>query len=258
MMTAFSPNPSLHKMMKAIVTGHSRGLGAAIAAQLLARNIRVLGVARRGNVALGQAFPTMLEQVELDLSDSTAVALWLAGDALRQFLSGCESVLLVNNAASLQPVGPIAHQDVGAIARSVGLNVATPMMLASAVAAASVGAGDVRIVHVSSGAARNAYPGWSVYCATKAALDHHARAAMLDQTAGLRICSLAPGVIDTDMQAEIRGTPAALFPLREKFDAMKRKRELSSPEHTAHRLVDYLLSEQFGNLAVADLRQVTP
>ncbi|MFC6519659.1 SDR family oxidoreductase [Undibacterium arcticum] len=244
--------------MKAIVTGHSRGLGAAIAAELLARNIRVLGLARRSNVALGQRFPAMLEQLELDLSDSAAVALWLAGDALRQFLSGCESVLLINNAGSLQPVGPIASQDLLAIARTVSLNVATPMMLASAVAAASIDAGDRRIVHVSSGAARNAYPGWSIYCASKAALDHHARAATLDQTAGLRICSLAPGVIDTDMQAEIRASASELFPLREKFDAMKRKRELSSPHDTAQRLVDYLLSEQFGQLAVADLRLLTP
>jgi benzil reductase ((S)-benzoin forming) len=245
-------------MIKAIVTGHSRGLGAAIAAELLTRNIRVLGLARRANVALGQRFPAMLEQVNLDLSDSAAVALWLAGDRLRQFLSGSASVLLINNAGSLRPVGPIAGQDLGMIARTVSLNVATPLMLASAVAAASSDAGDRRIVHVSSGAARNAIPGWSVYCATKAALDHHARAAMLDQTADLRICSLAPGVIDTDMQAEIRASASDLFPLREKFHEMKRKRELSSPDETAQRLVDYLLSEQFGRLAVADLRQLTP
>jgi NAD(P)-dependent dehydrogenase (short-subunit alcohol dehydrogenase family) len=243
-------------MMKAIVTGHSRGLGASIATELLARNIPVLGLSRRSNIELEQGFPALLEQVGLDLSDSSAVALWLAGDTLRQFLSGCESVLLINNAASLKPVGPIASQDLLAIARTVSLNVATPMMLASAVAAASPNAGDRRIVHVSSGAARNAYPGWSIYCATKAALDHHARATMLDQTAGLRICSLAPGVIDTDMQAEIRTSSPELFPLRGKFDDMKRKRELSSPAATAQRLVDYLLSEQFGQLAVADLRQL--
>jgi hypothetical protein len=65
-------------------------------------------------------------------------------------------------------------------------------------------------------------------------------------------------VIDTDMQAEIRASSSELFPLREKFDAMKRKHELSSPHDTAKRLVDYLLSEQFGQLAVADLRQLTP
>src|SRR5438034_8036300 len=128
-------------MMKAIVTGHSRGLGASIAAELLARNIPVLGLSRRSNIELEQGFPALLEQVGLDLSDSSAVALWLAGDTLRQFLSGCESVLLINNAASLKPVGPIASQDLLAIARTVSLNVATPMMLASAVAAASPNAG---------------------------------------------------------------------------------------------------------------------
>jgi benzil reductase ((S)-benzoin forming) len=96
--------------------------------------------------------------------------------------------------------------------------VATPLMLASAVATASVSAGDRRIVHISSGAGRTAYPGWSIYCATKAALDHHARTVVLDANRALRICSVAPGVIDTGMQAEIRGSGEEKFPLREKFE----------------------------------------
>src|SRR5438034_2631036 len=99
-------------MMKAIVTGHSRGLGASIAAELLARNIPVLGLSRRSNIELEQEFPALLEQVGLDLSDSSAVALWLAGDTLRQFLSGCESVLLINNARSEEHTSELqSHSD---------------------------------------------------------------------------------------------------------------------------------------------------
>jgi benzil reductase ((S)-benzoin forming) len=243
-------------MVKAILTGHTRGLGAAIADALLARKISVLGVSRNRNIALEKRFPAALEQVELDLSDSAAVARWLAGDALHRFLSGSKIVLLINNAGMLQPVGPIETQDVGAIARAVGLNVATPLMFASAVAAASPDVRDRRILHVSSGAGRNAYPGWSVYCATKAALDHHARSVALEQASGARICSLAPGVIDTDMQAEIRASTLEQFPLRENFDALKRNGNLADPNNCARQLVDYLLSEQFGQIPVADLREL--
>ena len=241
-------------MMKAILTGHTQGLGAALAENLLARGIAVLGIARKQNALLGNMFPGALEQVELDLSDSGALASWLAGDTLPRFLSGAGMVVLINNAGMLQPVGPLAGQDIKAIARAVALNVAAPMMLAGAVAAA--GAGETRIVHVSSGAGRNAVPGWSIYGATKAALDHHARSAALDQAPRLRICSLAPGVIDTDMQAQIRGTTLEQFPLREKFDALKRQGGLSAPADCAQRLVDYLLSEKFGEMPVADLREL--
>jgi benzil reductase ((S)-benzoin forming) len=241
--------------MKAILTGHSRGLGAAIGAELLARRIPVLALARARNAELDKRFPDALEQHEIDLADSAAIAQWLAGDTLRRFLAGCNAVLLINNAGTVQPVGPLDSQEPSAIARAVALNVAAPLMLASAIAALSTGATDRRILHVSSGAGQNAYPGWSVYCATKAALDHHARATVLDQTPALRICSLAPGVIDTAMQAEIRATPLEKFPIRARFEALKSNGELTSPEQCAQRMVEYLLSERFGSAPVADLRE---
>jgi benzil reductase ((S)-benzoin forming) len=240
--------------MKAVLTGHSRGLGAALADTLLARNIPVLALARHGNTELGTRYPDTLEQVAVDLSDPNALTRWLASGALRSFLGGSETALLINNAGTVQPVGPIQTHDPSAIVRAIDLNVATPMILAAAFTAASPETSEKRIVHVSSGAARTAYPGWSVYCATKAALDQHARAAALDRVPGLRICSLAPGIVDTDMQAEIRATSAAQFPLREKFDALKRGGNLVSPADCASQLVDYLLHPAFGEDPVADLR----
>jgi benzil reductase ((S)-benzoin forming) len=240
----------------AIVTGHTRGLGAALAAQLLARNIAVLGLSRSLNTALAQQFPQTLQQVKLDLADSAAIAQWIASDTLSRFVDGADSVLLFNNAGTVQPIGPIESQDAAAIAHAVSLNVATPLMLASALAKASTAASDRRIVHISSGAARNAYAGWSIYCATKAALDHHARAVAQDANRALRICSLAPGVIDTDMQSQIRGSDEAQFPLREKFEELKRNGQLVSPDQCATQLIDFTLSEAFGQTPTADIREV--
>ncbi len=245
-------------MIKAILTGHTKGLGAAIASDLLGRGIPVLGLARGSAPELAARYPQALAQVGLDLSDSAALAAWLAGGALKAWLADCGTVLLINNSGTVQPVGPLALQDPAAIARAVALNVAAPMMLASAVTAARALRVECRILHVSSGAGRSAYPGWSVYCATKAALDQHARAAALDHNVNLRICSLAPGVIDTGMQAEIRATSLELFPLRQKFDELKRAGELADPAQSAHRLVDHLLGNQFGKTPVDDLRSVAP
>ncbi|HQN12780.1 MAG TPA: SDR family oxidoreductase [Quisquiliibacterium sp.] len=243
-------------MIKAIVTGHSRGLGAAIAAGLLARGIAVLGLARARHPDLAGTRPELFDQVALDLSDTQAVTQWLGSGALDAWLADAGTVLLVNNAGVVQPIGPLPLQDVTTIGTAVALNVAAPLMLAAATAARRRQGADCRILHVSSGAGRHVFPGWSVYCATKAALDHHARAVVLDNTPGVRICSLAPGVIDTDMQAEIRATGLERFPVRERFDAMKREGALASAEDCAARIVDHLLSDAFGTVPVADLREL--
>ncbi|MEW9581730.1 SDR family oxidoreductase [Paraburkholderia sp. DGU8] len=242
--------------IRAIVTGHTRGLGAALAEQLLARNVAVLGLSRSRHPTLATLFPTQLEEIELQLAEPARVAQWIATGALRSFVSGVQTVVLFNNAGMVQPIGPIEGQDAAAIASAVGLNVATPLMLASALASAAADASDRRIVHISSGAARNAYAGWSIYCATKAALDHHARAVSLDANRALRICSLAPGVIDTDMQAEIRGSGEAQFPMRAKFEDLKRNGQLWSPEQCAAQVVDYALGDAFGQTPVADIREI--
>lgn len=241
-------------MDHAIVTGHSRGLGAAIAETLLDRGARVLGLARHANADLARRFGTRLQQVPIDLADAGALSAWLAGDTLQAFLADAPRILLINNAGSLQPVGPLGSQDNAAIARTVALNVTAPLMLSNALLAASPTASDRRILHVSSGVGRRPLPGWSVYCATKAAIDHHARTVATDRFTGLRIASVAPGVVDTDMQAEIRATSLDRFPLRERFDLLKRNGELISPQACAQRVVEHLLSAQFGREPVADLR----
>lgn len=245
--------------IKAILTGHTRGLGAAIAQELLLQGIPVLGVSRHRHAALAKQFPGVLEEAEVDLADTAELGRWLARGALQRYVVDCKTVLLINNAGTVQPIGPVETQDVMQIAQAVSLNVAAPMMLAGAIAAATSGADacHVRILHVSSGAARSAYAGWSIYCATKAALDHHARAVALDQTPHVRICSLAPGVIDTDMQTEIRATPAEKFPLRARFDDLKHEGLLAAPADCARQLVGFMLSPKFGKVPVADLRDQT-
>jgi NAD(P)-dependent dehydrogenase (short-subunit alcohol dehydrogenase family) len=246
--------------IKAILTGHTRGLGASIAEQLLARGVHVMGLSRKTHPTLAASVPGRFEQVVLDLGDSAALTHWLASDSLARFTAGASQILLINNAGTVQPIGPLEMQSYEAIARAVTLNVSAPLMLSAALMAVTgtpeYAGADRRIMHISSGAGRNATAGWSVYCATKAALDHHARAVALDQGVPVRIASVAPGVVDTDMQGEIRGSTAEQFPALSRFEALKRDGKLITPAETAEKLLDYMFSADFGKTVIADVREL--
>jgi benzil reductase ((S)-benzoin forming) len=241
----------------AVVTGHSRGLGEAIASHLLARGIRVLGISRHCNPTLASRF-SALEELTVDLADSFALARWLSGDVLERFVNGSRYPLLINNAGMLQPIGPAETQDVEAVSRTVAVNVGAVLMFSAAFAQTTMRAEERRILLVSSGAGRKPHAGWSIYCATKAALDHYARCVDLDRSPRLLISSVAPGVVDTEMQAEIRASSDERFPERPRFVALHRDKALPTPEQTGGRLVEYLLSEQFGREPVFDLRDFQP
>lgn len=248
-MTQINPNQAA-----AVVTGHSRGIGESVAEHLLARGVRVFGVSRHTNAKLGDRFPDTLQEVVLDVGDSTALLRWLASDALRRFVGDAETLLLVNNAGVLQPIGPLETQELERVSRAVAVNVAAVFVLSAAFVQVTEDARERRILQVSSGAGRKPYAGWSIYCATKAALDHYARCVALDRTPGLLISSVAPGVVDTDMQAEIRASTDERFPDRPRFVELHRDKALPSPEQTGGKLVEYLLSDVFGAEPVFDLR----
>lgn len=238
-------------MFAAILTGHSRGLGAAVASALLDNGIPVLALARSGNPTL--AGHPLLTEVALDLSDADAVAAWGTGPGLKTFIGDAVPVL-INNAGTVTPIGPLGTQDPQQVVRAVALNVTAPLLVANAVLAAIPADRDARILHISSGAGRSPLPGWATYCATKAALDHHARTVVADARPGLRIASMAPGVVDTDMQAEIRSSAVEHFPQREKFEALKRDGALATPAAVAAKLVAYVLGDTFGDETLTDVR----
>src|SRR5262249_14130113 len=133
-LTGMFPMPDSHAFssIRAIVTGHTRGLGEALAEALLTRGIAVLGLSRAKHTTLTSRDGTAFEQVELDLSNVERISQWLAGNPLQRFIGDAQRVLLFNNAGTVQPIGPFDAQQPTAVAQSVILNVAAPLMLSSA------------------------------------------------------------------------------------------------------------------------------
>lgn len=236
-----------------IVTGHSRGLGAALANAWLDCGASVFGVARQSNAALKAAYPAHFQEMCVDLADPQAVLRLAHSNAWREFCRESKRLWLFNNAGTVQPAKLLGEQDNEAIVQAVNLNILTPMVLANAAVAAAGPKAQVNVVHIGSGAAHTPYPGWSVYGASKAALNQHAQTAMLESTQTRVVC-MAPGVVDTDMQAQIRND--ATFPMRERFQYLHDNGNLQQAEDTAVRIVSYCLSQQFGQEAVVDIRRI--
>jgi NAD(P)-dependent dehydrogenase (short-subunit alcohol dehydrogenase family) len=97
----------------------------------------------------------------------------------------------------------------------------------------------------------------STYCAIKAGLDHFSRSLAEEQATAanpVRVCALAPGIIDTGMQAQLRGTDSAGFAAQPVFAEFERSGALDTPEQAAARVLAHLHSETFGAEPVADVR----
>ena len=138
----------------------------------------------------------------------------------------------------------------------VGLE--APLLLSAAFLRATAGwTVPRRVLFISSGLGRHAMAGAATYCATKAGLDHLARALALEEATlphGAKVVSLAPGVIDTGMQVQLRGADPALFPARERFVALQAAGQLDSPAQAAIKVLAYLGRSDFGANPVADVR----
>ncbi|MHA7861928.1 SDR family NAD(P)-dependent oxidoreductase [Tessaracoccus sp. Y36] len=223
---------------KAIVTGHSKGLGAALASQLEADGWAVLGVSRSAGA-------------QVDLGSASELAAWLESGALAEFLAGASDIILINNAGAVSPIGFVGTLDPAEIERSVNVNVTAPIILTDAVVRLRTAGAPLRVVHISSGAARRPHTTWSTYCAGKAAVDMHAVALAEENLEGVRVASIAPGVVDTQMQEAIRGTD---FPARDQFQALKDEGRLSSPDEAARRIITLLNRADFGEKVIADVR----
>ena len=228
-----------------IVTGSSRGLGAALVEQLTRADHAVIGIARQRNPAL------QAEQWTLDLADPLPAAERL--QAWLQAHRGWDSATLINNAALLSAPGPLAATDLAQLSAALRVGLEAPALLSRVFLAETVGVATRRILNVSSGLGRRAMAGSAAYCAVKAGLDHLSRALALDEPE-VGIVSLAPGVIDTDMQAQLRGADPARFTEQTRFQGLKDGGQLQTAAATAASIVQFLQRQDFGKTVVSDIR----
>ncbi len=218
----------------ALVTGASRGMGAATAHWLAAAGCRIALAARSG-----EKLEALAQRIEENGGSAIALPLDVADAA--QCRRAVEKTLetfgrldaLVNNAGLADPIARVSEADAGQWAYNIGVNLLGPFYLTGA-ALPALRRSRGRVINVSSGAAHSAIVGWSAYCAAKAGLTHFTRVVAAEEPE-VTCIALRPGVVDTDMQAAIRerGADAMEADKWAYFRRLKSEQRLEPPETPA-------------------------
>lgn len=238
-----------------VVTGASRGLGWGFMEELEKNPDAVMLAMSRSGLPRPLAGAQDL-RCDLSLAEGQRKA----AAALKAKLGeqAWAKAVLINNAGMVEPAGALENCDAELLGRNIGVNLIAPIVLMQAFLAASQNIGERSIINISSGAARHPYFGWTAYCSGKAGLDMASQVVVLEakrKGVPLRVFSLAPGVMDTVMQEEVRRKSRDEFPDVERFRNLKARGELKRPEEIAARILEL---EQTGQLpeGVVDLRNL--
>ena len=246
-----------------IITGASRGLGHALALELLRPGQRLLTLSRQPSEALRQRADQVgctLEQWPVDLADarpaSKQLQPWLR--ALRA--ENLASAALINNAGVIPAITPLRNARAADISNALRVGLEAAMLLTAAfLHATSSWPAQRRVLNISSGLGRRPMAAQAPYCAAKAGMDLFTRCVALEEAArrrGARVCALAPGVIDTGMQQQLRGADARLFPDRGYFQELHDNRNLAQPAAVAQKIAAFLAHPDFGEQPVASLHDL--
>ena len=228
------------------ITGVSSGLGKAVAEMLLSKGKNVTGIGRNNTIAHTNYSFRKCDLKSLD----SIVKLELEIDQ--------EECILINNAGMIGDINRFSNTNNKQLQEVMQVNAISPMELAKKIYSQLEQKNNFTLVNISSGAAKRAIPSWAAYCASKAALNMMSEAFFLEEKELghlPKVFCVAPGVIDTSMQTQIRNSSIENFSSIETFKRMKNEGELYSPDEAAERLLN-LIKSCSDDTVFYDLREV--
>jgi benzil reductase ((S)-benzoin forming) len=226
-----------------VITGVSRGLGAALLSRFVEQDRSVLAIGRRFTPAqrrLAESEPDRVRLVTVDLARLDEAALAELREACAAALRGATHGVLVHNAGVVGPVGAVGALPDAEVAAAVAVNLTAPMLLTGAFLAARPAGLPATVLFISSGAARRQIRGWAPYSAAKAGGEMFFEVVAAENP-DVRVRCVNPGPMDTGMQATLR---TADFPDVAEFIDVYERGELPSPEEVAERIISEHLAGQ--------------
>lgn len=237
------------------ITGASRGIGKALATTYFNNGWQVITFSRTTS-----DLPPQIKQIKIDLSKTEELSVAFKNAFAKVNIGRINRFTLINNAGRLGKIGAIENIPLFDIALSVQLNI-TAVMQMSGLFIQKLQKTDATktIINISSGAAINPYQGWSVYCASKAALDMFTKTVALEQESKefpVKITGIRPGVVATEMQQQIRNTSEKDFNSVGKFIDLYKTNKLSTPFDVATKIYNLEVNNLLNSGDIIDLRDV--
>lgn len=233
-----------------IISGGSRGLGLSLVAQALEAGWRVVELSRHGAMKHAKQCPTQYQHIFLDLARADEGLAGFEANIQELASQTWQEVVFVNNAAMVGPIVPVALLEDSALQDSIAVNFTGALRLITIfVRHFEKHSAPKTLLNISSGAALHGYPSWSLYCAAKAGMENFIRSLAQEQIGKevpIACANFGPGVMDTDMQQEIRSTAESMFREVARFQKLKDDKQLRLPSDVA-RAVFILLGDGVEN-----------
>jgi len=241
-----------------LVTGASKGLGRSIVLSLASSGKSVILLARSST-----ELDTLYDSVKHISPNSQIVTCDLASkedilNAVKKIKRNFSHISgIVHNAGTIAPIENMLDVSRESWERAVNVNLIGVQDLTQSLDSLIGGESHTRVVTISSGAAKRPLHGWSSYCVSKAGLEMWTRC-LAEEGASENISALgiAPGIVNTGMQKEIRQADESSFPLLQNFIDYHNNGELTNPDDVAKKLLPYVVGDLGQNGDILDVRNL--
>lgn len=234
------------------ITGSSKGLGKALTEEYLVdKNNFVFGFARTCSIENDR-----YNHFSIDFSDKSTYEKFEFPQ-----LENPEKIILINNAGWVGDVKYVGSQNLKSIEDVFHINVVSLIFLCNQFidkySSLNI---PITILNISSGAANYPIDGWSNYCSTKSAVNMFSQVFQkeleIKNQNNIKVFAMAPGIIDTDMQQDIRKADKEHFADIDRFLEYKNKGDLSSPKEVAQKIKTFISKSADYDEVLVDVRSV--
>ena len=222
-----------------LVTGASKGIGLELSLALATSGVKVILLARdtpslEKSREMVQSISTSSSSIVCDLADNESI-----DNAIISLNNDFKEIDgIIHNAGMITPIMPMSKAPSDAWAENIQVNLIGVQRLTKGIYPLMQSSDHCRVTTISSGASLRPLESWSSYCVAKAGQDMWARClAQEGKRDGITAISIAPGIVDTDMQKEIRSTDSEDFPSLSSFVGYYEDGELSDPKDVAKKLL---------------------
>ncbi len=221
------------------ITGTSSGIGHALASLALKKGAQVIGISRSNKLEHENYTHIQADLSRVDLIEKIDF----------KEHENAQSIILINNAGTLGEIQYVGNLNQKNISQAINLNFTAPFVLLNKFIKQYKDSDQKKFVlNMSSGAGKNPYDGWSAYCSTKAALDMLTRVTEKEiknsNIKNFKLYACSPGVVETNMQSQIRSTSKQAFSLKEKFIELHKNGINKAPEKSAQELLSLVTNAE--------------